>query len=336
MNKLARMTTFLVILTMSVTMLGTPVRGQDSKDDRELAAQAQRIDKAAAPTDANRVTMRILDEWSGTQFKFDATSAPRPLTAQDIQDLRGKGLGFGEISILLALAAHQPNPATAKPLNEILALRQSKKGWGELAHELGVKNLGLVISRVKATEKGIGQVAKPLSPDEQRNAAQLRADADRLNSKAAQASSTSEGAQKVVSALAKEFKVPEGTVMSLREQKKLGFGEIAIVLSLAQEVVKRDKVPFDVAINRIMARREAGAGWGEIAHDLDLKLGNVVSDIKKADKLVVALQKADRLEPANKGESPGVGQPEKIEKPVTPERPERVERPERPEKPGKL
>ncbi len=324
----------LIILALGVAMIGSPAWSEESaaKADKELAVQGERIDKAAAPADSSRVTARIVDQWAGTNFRFDAASAPRPLTAEDIQNLRAKGLGYGEISILLALTANQPNPATAKPMSDILALRQSGKGWGEIAPQLGYKNLGSAMNSIKATEKGVVQVAKPLSPEEQKKAAELQAEADRLNAKATAASSTPEGNQKLVTSLAKEFKVQESTIIMLREQKKLGFGEIVIVLGLAQEAAKRDKISIDVATNRIMARRDGGGGWGEIAHDLDLKLGNVVSDMKKADKLVVAIQKPGQTEPT-KGEKPGVGAPEKIEKPV---KPERVERPERVEKPGKL
>lgn len=156
-----------MVLALAVALGGGPAWGAESpaKADKELAAAGQKIDKAAAPADAGRVTERIVDEWKGTKFKFDATSAPRPLTAQDVQDLRAKGLGFGEISILLALTAKQPNPGTAKPLDEVLALRQAGKGWGEVAQELGFKNLGSVLKSVKATEKAVGQVAKGNKPE---------------------------------------------------------------------------------------------------------------------------------------------------------------------------
>ncbi|HEU4367148.1 MAG TPA: hypothetical protein VFV05_02835 [Methylomirabilota bacterium] len=130
--------------------------GVDAKAEKELTTAGHRIDKASASADAGRVTTKIVDQWKGTQFKFDATSAPRELTAQDVQDLRQKKLGYGEISLLLALTAKQPDPATAKPVSEIVAMRQDGMGMGRLAKELGYKSLGAVIKSVKATEKGIG------------------------------------------------------------------------------------------------------------------------------------------------------------------------------------
>jgi len=131
----------------------------DTKGDKELTQLTQKIDKSAADRDGGRVTSKIVDEWKGTQFKFDPNSAPRELTAQDVQDLRAKKLGFGEISTLLALTAKQPNSATAKSVNEILAMRQAGEGWGKLARDLGYKNLGSVVKSVKATDKDVTKVA---------------------------------------------------------------------------------------------------------------------------------------------------------------------------------
>ncbi len=147
-----------VLLT---ALIVAPVAAQDvdAKGDKELTRLAKGIDKSAADRDAGRVTSRIVDEWKGTTFKFDAGGAPRALTAQDVQNLRAKGLGYGEISILLALTAKQPNAATAKSLDQILAMRQAHEGWGKIAKDLGYKSLGAVVSSVKASEKALGRVA---------------------------------------------------------------------------------------------------------------------------------------------------------------------------------
>ena len=131
----------------------------DAKGDKELTQLTQKIDKSAADRDGGRVTSKIVDEWKGTKFKFEPNSTPRELTAQDVQDLRAKKLGYGEISILLALTAKQPNSATAKSVSEILAMRRPGEGWGKLARDLGYKNLGSVVKSVKATEKDVTKVA---------------------------------------------------------------------------------------------------------------------------------------------------------------------------------
>ncbi len=151
-------------LTAIALMIGL-VAGQavaqdvDAKGDKELTQLTQKIDKSAADRDGGRVTSKIVDEWKGTKFKFDPNSTPRELTAQDVQDLRAKKLGYGEISTLLALTAKQSNSATAKSVSEILAMRLAGEGWGKLARDLGYKNLGSVVKSVKATDKDVAKVA---------------------------------------------------------------------------------------------------------------------------------------------------------------------------------
>lgn len=171
------------------------------------------------------------------------------------------------------------------------------------------------------------QGAKPKEAEAQKQATQLQAQANQLNAKATAASSSPAGTQRVTTRLAQTFQVPESKVTSLHEEKKLGFGEIGIALALAQEVSTRDKVSMDVAIDRILAKREDGEGWGRIARDMDLKLGRVISEVKKAEKNVAASQIPERGKTAHKLEKV-----EKAEKPEKVERQEKVERAERVEK----
>ena len=138
-----------IVLMLALIVSQAAAQDVDAKGDKELGTDS----------DAGRVTSRIVDEWKGTTFKFDANSTPSALTAQDVQNLRAKRLGYGEISILLALTAKQPDSATAKSLNDILAMRQAGEGWGKLARDLGYKSLGSVIKSVKATEKSVTRVA---------------------------------------------------------------------------------------------------------------------------------------------------------------------------------
>jgi len=130
----------------------------DSASEKDLTALGQKVDKSSASADSGHVADAVVDEWKGTQFKFDASSAPREITAQDVSDLRAKKLGFGEISILLALTAKQSDPATAKSLGEILAMRQAGEGWGKLARDLGYSSLGSVNQSVRATDARVEKV----------------------------------------------------------------------------------------------------------------------------------------------------------------------------------
>lgn len=146
-------------LALTLVTTGTAAQQVDTKGEKDLVAEGQKIDKAAAPADSSRVTDRIVKEWNGTKFTFEPNTAPRELTSADVQNLRQKKLGYGEISILLALTAKQADPNTAKSLSEILAMRQGGGGWGKLAQELGYKNLGSVVKSVKATEHQVGGAA---------------------------------------------------------------------------------------------------------------------------------------------------------------------------------
>ncbi len=106
-----------------------------------------------------------------------------------------------------------------------------------------------------------------------------------LNKESAEISKTAgktEGATVVTGRLEKEFNVTADQIKSLRD-KKLGYGEIAIVFSLAQ------KLPggiTDANISQIMTLRQGTPtmGWGAIAKKLDLKLGPTVSQVKNVNK----------------------------------------------------
>ena len=85
------------------------------------------------------------------------------------------------------------------------------------------------------------------------------------------------------------------------------------------------------ALDKILAERTAGKGWGVIAHDLGLKLGPVVSEVKKAGKATEQIAgKPEKVAKAEKTEKV-----EKIERPAKPEKIEKIERPAKPEKPGR-
>jgi hypothetical protein len=152
----------LATLALATLLIATPAAAQqvDTTGEKELTAAGQKVDKASASADSKHVTDKIVDQWKGTQFKFDAAdTTTRQLKAEDVQNLRQQKLGYGEISILLALAAKQDG-TSPKSVNEILAMRQTDKmGWGNIAKALGYKSLGSVKQSVNATEAGIEKVS---------------------------------------------------------------------------------------------------------------------------------------------------------------------------------
>lgn len=144
-----------VSLTLTLALIAASVSAQQvevSVEKQQMLAAGQTIDANAAQVGSSRATSKIVEQWQGTTFTFDKGDAPRELTAQDVQDYRAKGLGYGGISILLALAANQDG-TDPRSVNEILAMRQTDRmGWGNVAKALGYKSLGAVVSSVKKTD----------------------------------------------------------------------------------------------------------------------------------------------------------------------------------------
>lgn len=179
-------------------------------------------------------------------------------------------------------------------------------------------------------------VAAP-ADDRQDTASQerkLEREAKQLDADAARASSTPEGQRRVTERIASQFNVQPSVVTDLRN-RKLGFGGATIALALSQELMKRDaSLSQQAALDTVLAQRQAGKGWGVIAHDLGLKLGHVVSEVKKADKATEHIAgKPDKVAKTEKVDKSA--RPEKSERPEKMERPEKVERPAKPEKAGR-
>ncbi|HBL17064.1 MAG: hypothetical protein A2X36_16590 [Elusimicrobia bacterium GWA2_69_24] len=137
-----------------------------------------------------------------------------------------------------------------------------------------------------------------------------------------------DGPGKVGSKLMDQFKVDDARIQGLRGQK-LGYGEVSIVLALAE------KLPggiSDVNVDSIMALRKGPPvmGWGQIAKKQGVKLGQVLSKVKKVEAAAKWQGKAEAEEMENMGKKA-----EKAEESARPEKPERMDRPERPERPAK-
>ena len=159
--------------------------------------------------------------------------------------------------------------------------------------------------------------------DYQKHERQLDADAKQIDADASRAASTPDGQRRVTERIAKQFNVQPSVVTDLRS-RKLGFGGATIALALSQELMKRDSsLSQQAALDSILAQREAGKGWGVIAQGLDLKLGHVVSEVKKAEKATEHI----------------AGKPEKVEKNTAKveklEKMPRIEKPAKPERPGR-
>src|SRR2546426_8364888 len=158
--------------------------------------------------------------------------------------------------------------------------------------------------------------------DNQKHERQLQADARQLDADAARASSTPDGQRRVTERIAKEFKVQTSVVTDLRNRVG-GYGQATIALALSQELMKQDKtLSQQAALDHIVALRQEGKGWDVIAHELGVKLGHVVSDVKRAEKATDRVAgKPDKADKVAKAEKPE--KMEKMEKPAKPEKPSR-------------
>ncbi|MDA8423614.1 MAG: hypothetical protein M0Z89_09810 [Nitrospiraceae bacterium] len=106
-----------------------------------------------------------------------------------------------------------------------------------------------------------------------------------LNKQAGEISATaktSQGEKVVMGRLEKEFNVTDTQVQGLRD-KKLGYGEIAVVLSLSSKMAGG---VTDANIQQVMTLRQGPPtmGWGEIAKKLGAKLGPTVSQVRTMNR----------------------------------------------------
>jgi hypothetical protein len=103
----------------------------------------------------------------------------------------------------------------------------------------------------------------------------LERESKRLNDTAAKPG----GEKAVVKRLVAELKATEQQIQALRD-RILDYGEIAIVLSLAQAMPGG---ATDANAQKVLSLRQGPpvAGWGDVARQLGTKLGRIVSQVRK-------------------------------------------------------
>lgn len=87
------------------------------------------------------------------------------------------------------------------------------------------------------------------------------------------------GEQAVIKRLVIDLKAGEQQVQALTD-RKLGYGEIAVILSMAQAMPGGST---DANVQKVLDLRQgpAAAGWGEVARVLGAKLSRIVSQVRK-------------------------------------------------------
>lgn len=123
-----------LVLFFAVTTAGWAA---ETKEEATLRKEAAAISKTAGSSQGEKVVTARLEK------EFKATGA-------QIQGLRGKKLGYGEIAVVFSLAQKLPGSVTDANISEVMTLRQGPPvmGWGQIADKLGTK-LGPAISQVK-------------------------------------------------------------------------------------------------------------------------------------------------------------------------------------------
>src|SRR3989337_3989254 len=166
--------------------------------------------------------------------------------------------------------------------------------------------LGLLFVAFGATAARAG-----LSNEEKK----LQSEASALNKEASQP----QGEKVVVQKLKQEFNVTDAQITSLRDQK-MGYGEMAIVFSLSKQLGGTNGITQQ-NIDAIMAKRSGPPvmGWGQIAKSYNLKLGAIVSQVKKvetASREKIKHQERVEHKPMKQERREGLGKPDKMERPA--------------------
>lgn len=95
-----------------------------------------------------------------------------------------------------------------------------------------------------------------------------------------------DGTLRVVDAISRETGVPAPVIQQQRAQYGLGYGGLLVANSLAAESGR--------PVDEIIARKQSGRGWGEIAREYNVDLGHVVSRAERADLAFTGSAKPDR------------------------------------------
>ena len=99
---------------------------------------------------------------------------------------------------------------------------------------------------------------------------------------AAVSQAATSGQTKVLTRISGETGVPVDTLQTQKETTGLGYGE----LENANLLANASGQSFDT----IVSKRQAGEGWGQIAHDYGLNLGKVVSAAHRSDQATMHSQ----------------------------------------------
>ena len=148
----------------------------------------------------------------------------------------------------------------------------------------------------------VAPAARPLSEAERRLAAELQEAQKRFDTGGARVmAATPGGRRRVPEAIARHFGVAEKSVVELRA-KRMTYGEVSVALSLSRQWTARDRtLTARQSLDRIVALRKTHE-WVAVARQLNLRLEDVIGDLKTAEKQLAKLDpvtaaRVERQEP---------------------------------------
>jgi hypothetical protein len=219
------------------------------------------------------------------------------LTQEQVDLMRTAGYGWGEVRLVTLLArqiaANSEGTLTfADALTQVMDARAAGKGFGQIAADNSLKIGGLVGKRKatgdaqkgSAAQKGneartwMGTVGRPAKPPA------------------------------FISKLVEDQVVTQEQVNTMLTAG-YGWGEVRIATLLAQRIAANSNgtLTFDAALAQVMAARAEGKGFGQIAADNNLKVGELVRHQKPADATTAKTKKAGFF--ARVGRAPGFAGP---------------------------
>jgi hypothetical protein len=123
-------------------LIAAPAGAAPSKDETNLAREAAELDRTASTAPGEAAVVKQLHK----DFAVEA---------ELVQALRERGFGYGELTIILSLAAKMAGGVSDQNAGKVLALREGPpvSGWSTVAKRLGIK-LGVAVSQVRKVNNG--------------------------------------------------------------------------------------------------------------------------------------------------------------------------------------
>ena len=111
---------------------------------------------------------------------------------------------------------------------------------------------------------------------------------------------TKDGRTRVLMAISSETGVPVTTLQTEQSANGLGYGDLLIANLVASESGKN--------VSEVLAMFKAGqGGWGKIANDLGLNLGQIVSKARQAEQAALNIQSKNATASDKSQEGPAMG-----------------------------